>query len=236
MVIDTHIKFLYIAFLSILELSSLSFLFVGGSLAEVFYSLCRVRSKTDRLSRSNKCATFLLIVIWPYIKSKIDKNLAKWTEDIENGTDDWNTTRQKQTYIKLSKITKSIYDCIQVIQYIRYLADRTKSHCILNAAFGQHLVYMTADANLDWSWSDLFSLNFRKSAVLTGIVFRGLELSAFFLQFVQWWHNETNHGSLTKLPNPEVPQVCGDAIGRYANICPICLQMWRIPTVNRISG
>lgn len=198
--------------------------------------MSRVRTKTETFSSIDKFFSFLLIVVGPYIKSKLDNTIAQWTLDIENGFVDGNSLKRKQTIIRLNKIVKSVFDCIQVIQYVRYLSDRSKSHSILNAAFGQNLVYMSADTSLEWSWSDLFSMNFRKSAVLTGIVFRGLELSAFFLQFVQWWHNETSHGSLTKLPNPTAPEKNGDAFGRYANICPICFQSWRIPTVNRISG
>lgn len=144
--------------------------------------------------------------------------------------------RKKRISIKLFNIAKGIHDCFQVIQYMRYLSDRTKSHSILNHLIGQQLVYLSADTNLDWSWSDLFSFNFRNSAVLTGMVFRALEISAFFLQFVQWWQNETTNGSLTKLPNPEPPTKHAEAYGRYKNICPICLQNWKIPTVNRISG
>lgn len=179
---------------------------------------------------------FAFSVLVPYLNSKLTDLITKWKDDCENDYSDRKTTARKKLSIKLFTIAKSMHDCLQVVQYIGYLSDRTKSHSIMNHLIGQQLIYLPAETNLDWSWSDLFSLNFRNSAILTGMMFRGLELSAFFLQFVQWWQNETSNGSLTKLPNPQPPAKHGDAVGRYENICPICLQSWKIPTVNRISG
>ena len=205
-------------------------------MAEVFYSLSRVRSKNEQFSTFDKSMAFILVVFTPYIKAKLTSLIERWEDDCDNDVIDVNELRKKRKCISAYKIAKGIYDCFQVIQYVGYLSDRSKTHSIFNRIIGQHLVYLSAETNLDWSWSDLFSLNFHKSAVLTGMVFRALELSAFFLQFVQWWQNETSHGNLTKLPNPGPPNANPNAAGRYRNICPICLQTWKIPTVNRISG
>lgn len=213
-----------------------TFYFAGGSLAEVFYSLSRLRTKNEQFSSLDKCLAFTLVVIVPYVSSKIANLITQWKDDCDNEIADAKVFRRKQMSIKAYKIAKGIHDCFQVVQYVGYLSDRSKTHSILNRIVGQHLVYLSAETNLDWTWSDLFAMNFNKSAVLTGIVFRALELSAFFLQFVQWWQNETTNGSLTKLPNPEPPNVNANAAGRYRNICPICLQNWEIPTVNRVSG
>lgn len=214
-------------------------LFPGGSLAEVFYSLSRVRSKNEQFSTLDKCSAFTLVVIAPYISSKLSNLTAKWRNNCDDGIYDIKEYQRKRKWIKAYEIAKGAYDCFQVVQYVGYLSDRSKTHSILNRIIGQHLVYLSTETNLDWTWSDLFSLNFRHSAVLTGMIFRALELSAFFLQFVQWWQNETNNGSLTKLPNPQPPGNGGKnavASGRYRNICPVCLQNWKIPTVNRVSG
>lgn len=211
-------------------------MFSGGSLAEVFYSLSRIRSESNEFSRIDKIFAFTLVVIVPYIRAKLTNIISRWEDDCDNDVIDEKELRQKKKCIKAYNIVNGIYDCLQIIQYVGYLSDRSKTHSIVNRAIGQHLVYLSADTDLDWSWSDLLSMNFRNSALLTGMVFRALELSAFFLQFVQWWQNETSHGSLTKLPNPEPPRMDPNASARYRNKCPICLQTWRIPTINRISG
>lgn len=217
-----------------------SFVFVsGGSLAEVFYSLSRVRSKTGQFTSVDKWLAFALVVIVPYVTTKLANLISRWENECADFIYDINEYTLKQKYIKSYKFIKGVHDCFQVVQYVGYLSNRSQTHAILNRVIGQHLVYLPMDTNLEWTWSDLFTMNFRHSAVLTGMVFRALELSAFFLQFIQWWQNETNNGSLTKLPNPEAPTISGknaNAAGKYRNICPVCLQTWKIPTVNRVSG
>lgn len=208
----------------------------GGSLAEVFYSLSRIRSKTEQFSSFDKWLAFALITITPYITSKLTNLFVQWRDDCDHKIMDAKEFKRKQIYMRVYKIGKGIFDICQLLQYVGYLSNRSDTHSILNRAVGQHLVYLSAETNLDWTWSDLFSLNFRNSAILTGMVFRALELSAFFLQFIEWWQNETTHGSLTKLPTPEPPKPISGAAERYRNICPICLMQWKIPTVNRISG
>lgn len=205
-------------------------------MAEIFYGLSRVHSKNEQFSSFDKLLAFTLVVIVPYINGKLTNLIAQWENGFDNEDYDIQEQRRQKQWIKFYRIGKGMLDCFQVVQYVRYLADRSKTHSIFNGIIGQHLVYLSANTNLNWSWSDLYSMNFQKSAVLTGMVFRALELSAFFLQFVQWWQNETNHGSLTKLPNAEPPIVNPNIARRYRNICPICLQTWKIPTVNRISG
>lgn len=211
----------------------------GGSLAEVFYSLSRVRSKNGQFSSVDKCLAFILVVIVPYVSTKLANLIHRWSEECDDGVYNIDEYTHKRKCIKLYKFFKGVHDCFQVVQYVGYLSNRSKTHAVLNRIVGQHLVYLSTEVNLDWTWSDLFTMNFRNSAVFTGMAFRALELSAFFLQFIQWWQNETNNGSLTKLPNPEAPTFSGknaNAAGRYRNICPVCLQTWKIPTVNRVSG
>lgn len=205
-------------------------------MAEVFYSLSRVRSKNEQFSTLDKCLAFALVTIAPYINAKVTNAINQWKDDSDHVVMEAKEFKRKQLCIRIHRIAKGIYDFVQLLQYVGYLSDRSNTHSVLNRTIGQHLVYLSAETNLDWSWSDLFSLNFRNSAVLTGMVFRGLELSAFFLQFVQWWQDETTHGSLTKLPNPEPPKPTSGAAERYRNKCPVCFQSWRIPTVNRVSG
>jgi len=62
-----------------------------------------------------------------------------------------------------------------------------------------------------------------------------LELSAFFLQFIQWWQNEASQGNLTNLQVPEPPNLDTNS-SKYNGKCPICLQIWQIPTAVSISG
>lgn len=194
-----------------------------------------MHSKTDKFTTHNKILAFVLGVIAPYISTKLENLIAKWQDDCDKDVIDIKELQRKKQCLKTYYVAKGIHSFVQTLLYIGYLSDRSQTHSILNRIIGQHLVYLSADTNFEWSWSDLFTLNFKKSSALTGIIFHTLELSAYFLQFVQWWQNETNHGSLAKLPNPEPPkkQPFGQ---KYQRICPICWQTWKIPTINRTSG
>lgn len=39
------------------------------------------------------------------------------------------------------------------------------------------------------------------------VMTRGLELAAFFIQFLQWWHSEQTRTDITALPVPDNPPV-----------------------------
>lgn len=67
------------------------------------------------------------------------------------------------------------------------------------------------------------------------MTFRGLEFSAFFLQFIQWWQNDASQKDITSLPMPEPPALENTKTD-YMGICPICFQSWEIPTAILTSG
>lgn len=210
----------------------------GGTLAEVFYSLTRSRLKNDQFSRRDRLITFFCVVILPYIDVKLTSLIQKWNDQIDNGIGmPIEESKQKKLAIRVFHGVKATRDCLQLLQTISYLADLSKSHSILNRLIDIQLNYMPPDPDLQWTWTDLLTGKFKASTIFTGVAFRALELSAFFLQFIQWWQNETTNGSLIKLPSPEAPieTIKGDA-SRYNQLCPICYQKWKIPTVNRISG
>ena len=75
----------------------------------------------------------------------------------------------------------------------------------------------------------------RLAAMLSTVMLRTLELSAFFLQFIEWWQNEANMGDLSKLPIPDAPPADFNS-EKYKGVCPLCLQRWLIPTAVSISG
>lgn len=210
----------------------------GGSLAEVFYSLTRIRSKTDEFNDRDRFISFICVVILPYINSKLNNIIQKWSNEIDDGVPlTPKIERRKKFVVKYYKKLNGIYDLLQCFQTIAYLANISKSHSILNRLIGIHLNYLPPDPEMQWSWSDFLTGKLKSSTIVSSFIFRGLELSAFFLQFIQWWQNETTNGSLTKLPSPEAPINTLKAGGsRYLNLCPICLQRWKTPTVNRISG
>lgn len=210
----------------------------GGSLAEVFYSLMRVEIKTGKFSSRSKLISFICIVLLPYVNAKVTKRIQKWSDELDDGVPmSPNAAQRTRIAVTFLNKFKAIYGLLQCFQMIAYLADISKSHSVLNRLIGVQLSYLPPSSESEWTWSDFLVGKLKTSTVISSAIFRTLELSAFFLQFIQWWQNETTNGSLTKLPSPEAPASTVKTDGsRYMNLCPICLQKWRIPTVNRISG
>lgn len=218
----------------------------GGSLSEIFYGLTRLRTAASGsssgpipLGRRSRWLLFASLVLVPYLRLKLDALTERFSADLER-LDPHSTLRQRQLKrltIRAASVGCGVYECLQVLQYIAYMANQSSAHSLGTRLLRQQLAYADAEAAgpADWSWSDLWAGRLRHSTVLTTAVFRGLELSAFFLQFVRWWTEEAAQGSLMRLPVPEAPP--SDANGaRYMGICPLCVQSWEIPTAVSISG
>lgn len=178
------------------------------------------------------------MVILPYAAAKLESFRQRAKDELENAGPQQQKTKEthrKKLAVQLITYSKSLHDTMQLFQFISYMADVSKSHSIVNRCAGQQLNYLPPDATVTWTWTDLFTGKFRSSAILSGVIFRTLELSAFFLQFLQWWQNESSFSFFINLPTPDAPSdsLCGQ---KYPGVCPICMQSWKIPTVNRISG
>ncbi|XP_037039757.1 peroxisome assembly protein 12 [Bradysia coprophila] len=210
----------------------------GGSLSEVFYGLCRTKwsaSTEEALTNRSKVTIFVCLVILPYLRTKIEKTVRHWQQELDDYPEYVKYRTIKRNVSKIWSGSVAVYECLQIFQYISYMANSSKSHSLLLRAVRMNLTYLPTIQENDWSWSDLFKGNFKHSAVLTSFIFRGLELSAFFLQFIQWWQNEASQGNLTNLPVPDPPSL--DVNGtKYNGKCPICLQAWHIPTAVSVSG
>lgn len=211
----------------------------GGTLSEIFYGLTRTRTATNCLSRTDKTVAFVCLVILPYVATKLEA-FRQNTKDTLQNTTVWQQKtlemRTKKLAVQCITSSKVVYDILQLFQFVAYMADKSKAHSLANRVMGQQLNYLPPDATVTWTWSDLFGGQFRGATIFSGIVFRTLEMSAFFLQFLQWWQNEASFSTFINLPTPEPPATDALSQNRYRGICPICMQHWHIPTANRISG
>lgn len=206
-------------------------MFTGGSIAEVFYSLGRYSTKTGEFKKKEHIISLICIVFLPYLKTKLERLLKKWKEEELDGANN----KHKSHFIKTYTICVGTYESLKAIQFVAYLANKTSSHTPLLRALDLSLKYLPPDETPEWNWKDLFSGKLKIPFLLSGFLFRGLELSAFFLQFVQWWQNETSYGDIRNLPIPPPPELDVEA-ERYKGLCPVCIQAFSIPTAVSISG
>ncbi|XP_055706378.1 peroxisome assembly protein 12 [Phlebotomus papatasi] len=206
----------------------------GGTLSEIFYGLRRVSTETNGFSKRDHIFALFCTVIVPYLRVKAEKLINHWKETLRDGVQ-VPKAELKQFIIQIHGTSVGIYECLKIAQYIAYLAGYSKSHTPLFRATRQGLTYIQGEEeDIEWSWKNLLRGHVKISTVLSEIVLKGLEFSAFFIQFLQWWQTEAQHTDLTSLPTPDYPILTRDF--NYQDVCPICLGKWTRPTCCAISG
>lgn len=142
----------------------------GGSLSEVFYGLSRVswaaiatQSQQTALSPRARALAFVSLVLLPYVRSKLDGLVARYKDELYeySATPADNTlfTRDvKRRLVQSYTTAVSIYEGLQVVQYVAYMANRSDSHSVWLRLLRMNLVYLPSDQGVeDWSWADLLS-------------------------------------------------------------------------------
>lgn len=68
---------------------------------------------------------------------------------------------------------------------------------------------------------------------LSNLFFRSLELSAFFVQFLQWFRDERKSLRTHNIKSPDIPLCDFDEM---RNVCPMCQQLFSVPIAISLSG
>lgn len=203
----------------------------GGSLSEVFYGLTRISTRTQNLDHTGQRWSLICLVIAPYAYRKFEQRLHQWKDDYENGKP---VSQNKVLLTKVVPYLRAYFEGVKLFQYISYLAGIGPTHSPVLRALNLTLTYL-AEEEESWTIRDLLGGQVKLAAMLSTVMLRTLELSAFFLQFIEWWQNEANMGDLSKLPIPDAPPADFNS-EKYKGVCPLCLQRWLIPTAVSISG
>ncbi|XP_055592559.1 peroxisome assembly protein 12 [Uranotaenia lowii] len=203
----------------------------GGSLSEVFYGLTRVTGAGLEPERIKKRLSLFFLVAGPYLYHKVNQRLQQWKDEYENGRP---VSPEKIRMAEYFPIVKACYESVRLVMCLRYLAGLGSSHSPILRGLNLTLTYLTEEDD-SWSFRDFFAGKVQLTTMMSAVLLRGLELSAFFLQFIEWWQNETTMGDLSKLPVPEAPDLDVNC-NRYLNKCALCLQELQIPTAVSTSG
>uniref|UniRef100_A0A1B0CY49 Peroxisome assembly protein 12 n=1 Tax=Lutzomyia longipalpis TaxID=7200 RepID=A0A1B0CY49_LUTLO len=205
----------------------------GGTLSEVFYGLRRFSTRTNDFTRKDHIFALFCSVILPYLRIKADRIVSKWKEALRDGA---RVPRAdlKDFLIRIHGISVGIHECLKIAQYIAYLSSYSTSHTPLFRIANQGLTYIQEEEGVEWTWRNLLRGQLKLSTVLSEVILKGLEFSAFFIQFLQWWQTEAQHTDLTSLPTPDFPVIKQDF--NYHGVCPVCLGKWTRPTCCAISG
>lgn len=183
----------------------------SASFAENFYILERVGKDDCGLDLKGKIKSLLSLTVLPYALAKLD--------------DYYSEARQSNQHqfpsISYSSI-RFLYDLIVLINWMLYTWGKSATHSPI-----LHLLGMKLKHGGD---------NTSPSISLTKII----ELSAFFVQFLEWWFtNQTSQAkSILSLPIPPPPHSAAQTKHPKTKQgqCPICQQPWKNECVLRVSG
>lgn len=205
--------------------------FLDGSFSEVFYGLSRRNRKLGEFGKRDHILSMLTLVLAPYLVQKLENFMSKLNEDILDGNYQGPDAVQKLKLVKTYQNVKTFYESAKLIQYVAYLTKWSESGIFLQQICDLQLEY-AVPFEIPWSWTDVFKRKVTLSKVFSDLAFRGLEFSAFFFQFVQWWQSDSRNTNIGALPAPKPPIYPTE----YDGICPLCCQKWEIPTVVGVSG
>ncbi|KAF7282103.1 peroxisomal biogenesis factor 12 [Rhynchophorus ferrugineus] len=213
--------------------------FYDSSFSENFYGLKRIILNGQGLRNYERDLSLVLLVLVPYIKRKIEDKVQIYRIQNAEGSlrrdlAGWS----KKTLIFSHAVFELVWGLIHLYNFLQYMGGKTGSQLPLLKVINMKLCYSN-DLPPPSFWQALFKGDLKLSDLNFQLVRSGvssiLEITAFFMQFLQTWSSHSPNLSLTELPKVETPPLDNKA-KTYQGKCPICLQAWSIPTVLPVSG
>ncbi|XP_050353625.1 peroxisome assembly protein 12 isoform X5 [Nymphalis io] len=219
----------------------------AASFSECFYGLVRVPispstefSSGTRLPQNLERGSLALLVLLPYVRQKVEKMVDKWREDIEDGRlGKSKTDRARKAAVRLWSVVHFLGEAGRLALLARYLTGAGRAPTPALRLLGLTLRDAPAERPDD-TWGDFVravAAGRLGSAVVTfPMVWRACSAvaqhGAFAVQLLRWW-DARRPLALHHLPAPPPPQ---RADAPTLNVCPVCRQRWRVPTVLPVSG
>ncbi|XP_044740753.1 peroxisome assembly protein 12 [Chrysoperla carnea] len=214
-----------------------------ASFSEAFYGLQRISADNRSLSMKQKLLCMIPLVLLPYLRIKLENIALKYKLEDFDGLlqNDRNSEMKRQIY-QIEPAIPLVWQFLKLVQYLSYISG--------NSAYSSpelsllRLKLVRNDSQRDtFTWTELWKNVFNTKSwssdtslkLLSQILFRSIEVGAFFMQFLQWWYTENTVTDYTSISVPEAPTNDSKA-QQFKGVCPICLQRWKIPTILPTSG
>ncbi|XP_061461040.1 peroxisome assembly protein 12 [Rhineura floridana] len=247
----------------------------SASFSENFYGLKRVVLRRRRgselqggpvtagLSRRRHWKSLCLLVLVPYLRTKLEKLIARLREE-----DDYSIHPPSSSWKRFYKAFLAAYPFANLAwegwflaQQLSYILGKARHHSPLLRLAGVQLVRLTTE--------DVRALEEKASAAIRGCsqpagslkqqaqsalqkflgalafsLSTGLSVGVFFLQFLEWWYSSENQESiksLTALPTPPPPVhldhgADSPLLPRLKSVCPLCRKVRTNDTALATSG
>ena len=196
----------------------------NASLSENFYYLKRVdmaNGLADRLGNKLQYLSLIALVLWPYVKSKVDQAFERLRDRIvrEESNDDSRRSRLTVAFLKIYPYIHFTIQSISGIYQLGYTLKLLNYHTLVFHILKMQLVRASSEDLLGFH-TDIFGgsksfwqmcLSMPGYLLDKAIKFVTVIMPAviFFLQFVEWWYS-TEHkmtSSVMSLPIPPPPQM-----------------------------
>ncbi|KAL7838498.1 hypothetical protein AOLI_G00269020 [Acnodon oligacanthus] len=234
----------------------------SASFSENFYGLKRVGADSIRpahqgLRRKQHLRSLLLLALLPYLRTKLEKVLARQRDE-----DDFSIRLPQSLAQKMYRAFLAAYPYICMawngwtfFHQLLYIFGKTQTHSPLLWLAGIKLSYLAAHdirsfdlkpAGPALSPSQSIGEKLQRvfSTVVGGVAVSlstSLSLGVFFLQFLEWWYSSENQStvkSLTSLPTPPPPLHLEDqdSLPTPTKVCPLCKKVRTNDTALATSG
>ncbi|XP_018562005.1 peroxisome assembly protein 12 [Anoplophora glabripennis] len=214
--------------------------YYDASFSENFYGLKRVVADNGKLTKRHKELSLIFLVALPYFKRKMEEKIAVIRIENAEGYLRQDLEGMLKKLVLFSHSTVEVgWGIILLHNYLKYMSNQTEVQTPILNLIDVKLTYSLDQQDIPSFWSALFKGNLSISELSFGLVKNALttflEVTAFFLQFLQSWNTHKSNFNFTDLPLVPPPPVDNKA-KNYRNKCPICLKPWLIPTVLPVSG
>ncbi|CAM4573356.1 peroxisome assembly protein 12 [Lepidochelys kempii] len=243
----------------------------SASFSENFYGLKRIAVGDSKglyqlasagLPKKEHWKSILLLVLIPYLKTKLEKLVSSLREEDEYAihppSSSWK--RFYRAFLAAYPFVNMAWEGWFLSQQLCYILGKAQHHSPLLALAGVRLVRLTAEdiqvleqklAAATASQQPAHSIKEQvQSAVkkaLGGVALSlstSLSVGVFFLQFLDWWYSSENQEtikSLTALPTPPPPVHLDHGTGsplvpKLKTVCPLCRKIRANDTVLSTSG
>ncbi|XP_053222916.1 peroxisome assembly protein 12 [Podarcis raffonei] len=246
----------------------------SASFAENFYSLKRVvmsyggskprqrRSVTAGLPRRPHWKSLCLLVLVPYLRTKLEALVSRLREEDEYSIHPPSSAWKRfyRAFLAAYPFVNLAWEGWFLVQQLCYVLGKSRHHSPMLMLAGVQLVRLTAEdvralekaaAAVSRSPQPAGSLKRQVQSAakkaLGGLAFSlstGLSVGVFFLQFLEWWYSSENQESiksLTALPTPPPPvhldcRAGSPLLPKLKTICPLCRKIRANDTALSTSG
>lgn len=216
----------------------------SASFSEKFYGLKRVSLRDPNtitnLSKSQKNASLILLVLFPYLNKKLDVVRKKYSLQVSSHNFPKLKKRLITAFLSFCFICDMIREIVKVRNLLLYIAGKSKYTSPFLKIFDITLSYSFVSPSI--IITDLFYKIKRGTftlkdggSILEEVAAKSLEFSAFIFRFLQYWDKENYDRSLIALPIPAAPTIC-EKSKQSRGLCPICKKAFRTRTAIATSG